>query len=420
MLDEVNLTKSLKKKPYKPVRKAQIERIFDLSEIIYQRKRSVIIVFEGWDAAGKGTTIRQLTAPLDARGFKVLATQAPRTHETRKPWLWRFWMNIPRYGQIAIFDRSWYGRVLVERVNGLTPMPQWIASYEEINNFERTLADDGTIFIKFWLHISKDEQLRRFMLLASEPDTAWQVTAEDWENHRKYDEYRAAVRDMLLKTSTPIAPWTVVPANDGELRQYTVFATIVARLEQALGLPLTEWPSVDELSEKEEKKVEKDTSEKKAKKEKQEKKEKKEQKAEREENKPVKAKKEKKKRKKMAADTESPVIQSNGDGLNGEQKKGKKAKKRDGQHNPQESAAESTIAQYTAEDLPAIEQETPQSASADPAAPVTDRPPALPTAKRKSAGARRKASTAVPTIDGAANIETGVEEAMPATEVDHA
>ncbi len=247
MLDEVDLSQTLKKKAYKPIRKAQIARIFELSELVYEQKRPVIIVFEGWDAAGKGTTIRQLTAPLDARGFKVLATQAPRTHEKRKPWLWRFWMNLPRYGQIAIFDRSWYGRVLIERVNGLTPMPQWIAAYEEINNFERTLADDGAIFIKFWLHISKDEQLRRFLQLATEPENAWRVTAEDWENHRKYDEYLAAVRDMLTKTSTPIAPWTVVPSTDSEVRLFHVFNTIIRRLETALDLPPTTWPTLAEL-----------------------------------------------------------------------------------------------------------------------------------------------------------------------------
>lgn len=251
MLDAIDLSLRLKKKTYKPVRKAQIERIFDLSELIYEKKRPVVLVFEGWDAAGKGTTIRQLTAPLDARGFKVLSTQAPRTHEKRKPWLWRFWMNIPRYGQIAIFDRSWYGRVLVERVNGLTPLAQWIAAYEEINNFERTLADDGAVFMKFWLHISRDEQLRRFMALASEPETAWRVTAEDWENHRKYEEYLAAVRDMLLKTSSPIAPWTVVAANDGEVRLYTVFDTIIARLESALDLTPTQWPSLEALADSE-------------------------------------------------------------------------------------------------------------------------------------------------------------------------
>jgi len=247
MLDAVDLTQSLKKSAYKPVRKAQLERIFDLSELIYEQKRPVIIVFEGWDAAGKGTTIRQLTQRLDARGYKVLATQAPRTHEQRKPWLWRFWMNIPRHGQIAIFDRSWYGRVLVERVNGLTPMAQWIAAYEEINGFERTLADDGTIFLKFWLHISKEEQLSRFMQLASEPENAWRVTAEDWENHRRYGEYLAAVRDMIDKTSTAIAPWTVVPATDGDVRLYTVCDAIITRLEAALGLEASSYPSIDAL-----------------------------------------------------------------------------------------------------------------------------------------------------------------------------
>ncbi len=247
MLDTVDLTQSLRKSAYKPVRKAQLARIFELSELIYEQKRPVIIVFEGWDASGKGTTIRQLTQRLDARGFKVLATQAPRTHEQRKPWLWRFWMNIPRHGQIAIFDRSWYGRVLVERVNGLTPMAQWIAAYEEINGFERTLADDGTIFLKFWLHIAKDEQLRRFMQLALEPENAWRVTAEDWENHRRYGEYLAAVSDMIDKTSTAIAPWTVVPATDGDVRLYTVCDAIITRLEAALGLEASHYPSIDAL-----------------------------------------------------------------------------------------------------------------------------------------------------------------------------
>ena len=167
MLDTIDLSFAISKQAFKPMRREMLQRIFELSEMVYERKRPVIIVFEGWDAAGKGTTIRTLTQQLDARGYKVLPTQAARTHEKQKPWLWRFWMNIPRYGQIAIFDRSWYGRVLVERVEGLTPMPEWIAAYEEINQFERTLADDGTIFIKFWLHISKEEQLRRFMELSA-------------------------------------------------------------------------------------------------------------------------------------------------------------------------------------------------------------------------------------------------------------
>ena len=245
VLDE---TRNISKQAFKSVQRDMLERIASLAELIYEQKRAAVVVFEGWDAAGKGTTIRTLTEHLDARGYKVLATQAPRTHETQKPWLWRFWMNLPRYGQIAIFDRSWYGRVLVERVRGLTPMPEWIAAYEEINQFERTLADDGTIFLKFWLHISCREQLRRFMLLTQDPSTAWQVTAEDWENHRRYDEYVAAVRDMLASTDKPYAPWAVVDATDREVRMYSVCRAVIDRLEQALDVPATSWPSIEELA----------------------------------------------------------------------------------------------------------------------------------------------------------------------------
>ncbi len=247
MLDSIDLSLGISKKAFKPVQKAMMERLFELSELVYEQKRPVIVVLEGWDAAGKGTTIRKLTEQLDARGYKVLSTQAARTHEKQKPWLWRFWMNIPRYGQIAIFDRSWYGRVLVERVEGLTPMPEWIAAYEEINQFERTLADDGTVFVKFWLHISKEEQLRRYISLSEAPETAWQVTAEDWEHHRKYDEYSAALRDMLASTNTAVAPWTIVPSTDREYRLYVVFRTLIRQLEACLDLPLSIWPSSEEL-----------------------------------------------------------------------------------------------------------------------------------------------------------------------------
>jgi hypothetical protein len=152
----------------------------------------------------------------------------------------------------------------VERVEGLTPMPEWIAAYEEINQFERTLADDGTVFIKFWLHISREEQLRRFLDLSTQPETAWQVAAEDWEHHRKYDEYLAAVRDMLASTHTPYAPWTVVPSTDRDYRLYTVFRTIIARLEAALDLPLTDWEEPD-LVKRESKKAEKKAEKKAAK-----------------------------------------------------------------------------------------------------------------------------------------------------------
>ena len=247
MLDQIDLTLILSKKAYKQLHTLQMTRLLELERLIYERKRPVIIVFEGWDAAGKGTTIRALTERLDPRGFKVLPTNAPRTHERQKPWLWRFWMQIPRHGQIAIFDRSWYGRVLIERVEGLTPIPDWIRSYEEINGFERTLADDQTIFVKYWLHISKAEQLRRFLYLSQQPELAWQVAAEDWEHHRKYDEYLAAVQDMLDNTNTAIAPWTVIPATDTHYRGYRVFRTLIERLEQALAVEPMTWPDLSKL-----------------------------------------------------------------------------------------------------------------------------------------------------------------------------
>ncbi|MCB0063064.1 MAG: hypothetical protein KDE19_13155 [Caldilineaceae bacterium] len=244
-LHGIDLTLALPDKAYKTVLKAQMERLLELEQLVYQREVPVLIVFEGWDAVGKGTTIRRVTERLDARGFKVLPTQAPRTHEKQRPWLWRFWMNIPRRGQIAIFDRSWYGRVLIERVEGLTPIPEWIRAYEEINAFERTLAADGAVFIKYWLHMSRAEQLRRFLLLTADPEKAWQITAEDWEHHRKYDEYLAAVEDMLENTATNIAPWDVIPATDPNYRTFAVLRTLIMRLEHALGEEVSDWSKAE-------------------------------------------------------------------------------------------------------------------------------------------------------------------------------
>lgn len=247
LLKEVDLSPKLSKRAYKLMRRQLRQRLYELEQAAFEAHLPSIIIFEGWDAAGKGTSIRELTTRLDPRGFKVLSTQAPRTHETRLPWLWRFWMNIPRRGQMAIFDRSWYGRVLVERVEQFTPIPEWIRAYEEINTFERTLADDGVVFVKLWLHISRPEQLRRFIVLHRNPHTAWQVAAEDWEHHRKYAEYEAAVNDMLASTHTPHAPWTVTPAHDPQYRSYHVYQTVITALEKALNLPLTAWPSLKEM-----------------------------------------------------------------------------------------------------------------------------------------------------------------------------
>ncbi len=257
LLKDVDLSPRLSKRAYKMMRRRLRQRLYEVEQAAFEARLPSIIIFEGWDAAGKGTSIRELTTRLDPRGFKVLSTQAPRTHETRMPWLWRFWMNIPRRGQMAIFDRSWYGRVLVERVERFTPIPEWIRAYEEINNFERTLAADGVVFVKFWLHMTRQEQLRRFIVLHHNPHTAWQVAAEDWEHHRKYTEYEAAVNDMLASTHTPHAPWTVTPAHDACYRSYLVYQTVIMALEKALGRPPTAWPPLKEL-EKEAKKGKKE------------------------------------------------------------------------------------------------------------------------------------------------------------------
>lgn len=222
-------------------------QLYELAKQAHQQRLPIIVVFEGWDGSGKNRTIRELSRCLDPRGFHVRETHPPKAHEIQKPWLWRFWMQIPRRGQIAIFDRSWYGRVLVERVAGITPIPDWIRAYEEINAFERTLADDGTIFVKLWLHIDRDEQLRRFIRWSRDPASAWQIAAEDWDHHREYDSYLAAARDVMTTTDQPAAPWRVLAANDEAYTTYAVFRAIIERLEQALGCEPSAWPDPAQL-----------------------------------------------------------------------------------------------------------------------------------------------------------------------------
>ncbi len=160
--------------------------------------------------------------------------RAPRTFEKRLPWLWRFWLKLPNYGEMAIFDRSWYGRVLVERVEGMTPEEEWRKGYRDIVDFEHALADDGHVIIKFWLHISREEQRRRFKMLEADPLENWHVQAEDWEHHRKYDEYLLAVEEMLERTETEWGPWTIVEATDRRWARVKIFKTIIRRLEEAL------------------------------------------------------------------------------------------------------------------------------------------------------------------------------------------
>ena len=246
MLEKVDLDLKLEKSEYQALAPALQRRLSDLQKACWRAEVPTLIVFEGWDAAGKGSSVQLLTRHLDPRGFTLYAIQAAQPHEQQVPWLWRFWQRIPAYGEIAIFDRSWYGRVLVERVEGFTPEERWRRAYRDIVNFERTLADDGAVIAKFFLHISKAEQARRFRRLEADPRTSWHVQPEDWEHHARYDDYVIAIEEMLERTDTEWGPWTLVEATDRRWTRYRILTTLIARLEAALqsrGLPLPERPA---------------------------------------------------------------------------------------------------------------------------------------------------------------------------------
>jgi len=194
----------------------------------------VVIVFEGWDAAGKGTIINRLTQALDPRGFKVHPISAPTDAEQLHPWMRRYWNALPPDGNFAIFDRSWYGRVLVERVNKMTPKGQWRQAYEDVQQFERQLADAGAVIVKFWLHIGRKEQRRRFKRLEKNPTTAWKVGKSEWAQHEQYDRWLQAVEEMLQRTRTAYAPWTVVEATQSRYARVKVFETIIEAVQEEL------------------------------------------------------------------------------------------------------------------------------------------------------------------------------------------
>ena len=252
MLEKIDLTRKLSKGEYKAQIPRLQRRLYDLEKACWDAEIPSVIILEGWDAAGKGTSINLLTSRLDPRGFKLYPIQAPRTFETHLPWLWRFWLKIPNYGEMAILDRSWYGRVLVERVEELTPPREWRNAYRDIVDFERTLADDGYVIAKCFLHISKKEQKGRFKKLEKDPLKSWHVQPEDWEHHRKYQEYVVAIEEMLERTDTEWGPWTIVEATDRRWARVKIFRTIIMRLEEALeerGSPLPERELAPELAE---------------------------------------------------------------------------------------------------------------------------------------------------------------------------
>jgi polyphosphate kinase 2 (PPK2 family) len=235
MLDHINLKQKLSKAEYKERLPALQRRLYDLERAVFQARVPVMVVFEGWAAAGKGSTINALAERLDPRGLRVVPITPPRTAELRYPWMRRFWLQIAARGQIVVYDTSWYRRVLIERVTGAVRKREWRRGYQDILEFEEQLAADGTVIVKFWLHISKKEQGKRFKKLRADKLTAWQVSEEDDAQHKAYKKYRRAVEEMLARTEAGHAPWTVVEATDRRYTLIKVLETLVRALEARVG-----------------------------------------------------------------------------------------------------------------------------------------------------------------------------------------
>jgi AMP-polyphosphate phosphotransferase len=234
MLENLNLKRKISKSAYSKAMKQLQERLRVLQYAVRDAEVPVVVCLEGWDAAGKGAVVKKLTERLDPRLFRVLPGLRPSPLEQRYHFLWRYQIALPNDGQMAIFDHSWYGRVLVERCDELTPKKVWRDSYRQINEFERWLTDDGQVLVKLWLHISKKEQKRRFHAALKDPLLRWKITKEYKRHHRQYDGWIEAVEEMLARTDSPHAPWTVIEANDLRWARVRVFETLVERIEQAL------------------------------------------------------------------------------------------------------------------------------------------------------------------------------------------
>jgi len=234
-LEELDQALSLEEADYKDKLKKFQLRLLRQQLALRETKRSLIVVMEGPDASGKGGAIKRLGERLDPRLVKVYSIIKPTPEEYRHHYMWRFWNKLPPYGEMAVFDRSWYGRVLVERVEGFATDVEWGRAYREINEFERQLADDGAILVKLYLHISKDEQLTRFRRREADPYKHWKISDEDWRNRKKWTEHNAAAEDMFEETSTEIAPWTIIPANYKWFARVRVVKTVLDAVDEALG-----------------------------------------------------------------------------------------------------------------------------------------------------------------------------------------
>lgn len=234
ILDHVDLTPRLTEAEYDRQLKKKQAELSKLAWAAHEKKRSMVLVFEGWDAAGKGSAIRRVTQAIDPRLYAVVGIAAPTDEERAQHYLWRFWRHLPRAGFTTIFDRSWYGRVLVERIEGFARPDEWSRAYHEINEFEEQLVEHGIILNKFWLHISPAEQLRRFKERQTVAYKRYKITEEDWRNRKQWEDYKGAVDEMVARCGTEYAPWTIVAANDKRYARIQILKTVVGRLRAAL------------------------------------------------------------------------------------------------------------------------------------------------------------------------------------------
>ena len=233
-LREVDLSPALTDEEYRKELKKLQKRLGELHNVIYRKKIPVILCYEGWDAAGKGGNIRRIAKPLDPRGFDVMPIASPTPDELHRQYLWRFWKRLPRTGHFCIFDRTWYGRVMVERLEGFCSEEDWQRAYNEMNEFERQLTDWGAVVLKFWIHIDQDTQLARFNDRQNTPEKQWKLTEEDWRNREKWPQYEEAIDEMLEKTSTENAPWFIIESNDKKYARIKTLKIVIEALEKAI------------------------------------------------------------------------------------------------------------------------------------------------------------------------------------------
>lgn len=234
VLRDADLSRTCAKKDYEKKISSLQKRLRDLQYQAFRQGVPLVVAFEGWDAAGKGGTIKRLTSSLDPRGYYVVPVSSPSEDEKQFHYLWRFWRHMPADGIVAIFDRSWYGRVLVERVEGFAREAEWRRAYREINEMEEHLTNHGVVLVKCWLHIDKDEQLKRFKEREADPNKQWKITDEDWRNREKWDDYEQAIQEMFFRTSTRTAPWTVIESNCKYFARIKTLETVIHALEQRL------------------------------------------------------------------------------------------------------------------------------------------------------------------------------------------